>query len=350
MDATLDAASKARLEAVAALYHAYFTGLIMTLATRRPPGDAALWIEALFRHQHEQKFLSSFDKLGLGTMPHAPACAAYHYLSNRVGGVDVEYMAESDRKAWVRFPPPRWVFDGTAICAIPTDVSRGMLRGWYARNGISLQNPRLGFVCTSQTVDGQHGLSGYFLEFDHDLANDERLRFRPGEQPPPYDPDKAPRLPEGNWPPDRLIKAKRNYAIEYIRSGLPRLAELFGPVDAAFLGRITGRLIGAQFYRLTAQTLSIPPGGASGFATFMAALAQAEGDCVTIEQAPTSVTVSRNGWRLANGWGVQPPELFEAWNGLWEGALMAHDRHLRLAVISREDLGDDATRWAIGNA
>ncbi|MFY0611219.1 MAG: hypothetical protein JXQ99_06830 [Hyphomicrobiaceae bacterium] len=336
-----------QLAAVAALYHAYFTGLIMTIVTRRSGADAACWMEAVFHHQHNEKFLSSFDKLGLSGMPHAKACAAYHFLSNRIGGVDVEYMAESDSKAWVRFPPPRWVFDGTAICAIPTDVSRGMLRGWYARNGVSLGNLRLGFVCTSQTVDGQHGLSGYFQEFEHDLTMDERLRFRPGEQPPRFEAAAAPKLPEGQWPAQRLAKAKRNYAMEYVRTGLPRMAELFGPVDAAFLGRITGRLIGAQYYRQLAGFLDAPSGGAEGFAHFMAKLATGEGDTVTVEFGQGQSTVTRKGWRLARGWGMQPPELFEAWNGIWEGALLAHDRHLQLAVTDREDLGDGATRWVI---
>ncbi len=339
-----------QLTAVAELYHAYFTGLIMTIVTRRSGADAARWMEAVFHHQHNKKFLSSFSKLGLDDLSHAKACAAYHYLSNRIGGVDVEYMAESDAKAWVRFPPPRWVFDGTAICAIPTDVSRGMLRGWYARNGVSLGNPCLGFVCTSQTVDGQHGLSGYFQEFEQELAADERLRFRPGEQPPPYDAAAAPNLPEGQWPTERLAKAKRNYAMEYIRTGLPRMAELFGPVDAAFLGRITGRLIGAQYYRQVAGRLGVVAGGSEAFAVFMAGLATGEGDTVTVEAASDWATVTRTGWRLARGWGVQPPELFEAWNGLWEGALMAHDRHLRLAVRGREDLGDGATQWVISAA
>ncbi len=336
-----------RLEAVATLYHAYFTGLILTLVTRRPNGDAARWMEALFRHQHEQKFLSSFQKLGLDGMPHARAAAAYHYLSNRIGGVDVEYMAESDRKAWVRFPPPRWVFDGTAICAIPTDVSRAMLRGWYARNGVSLNNPRLGFVCTSQTVDGQHGLSGYFQEFDHDLAADQRLHFRPGEMPPPFDPDAVPKLPDGEWPAERLAKARRNYAMEYIRTGLPRLAELFGPVDAAFLGRITGRLIGAQYYHQIAGKLGVSPGGADEFARFMTAIAEGEGDTAQVQADRGAVVISRTGWRLARGWGDVPGELFEAWNGLWEGALLAHDRELRLMVTERQDLGDAVTRWEI---
>ena len=79
-------------------------------------------------------------------------------------------------------------------------------------NGVSLGNPRLGFVCTAQTTDGQHGLSGYFLEHDRELAAEERLQFRPGELPPPFDPTAAPRLPAADWPPERLAKAERNYA------------------------------------------------------------------------------------------------------------------------------------------
>ena len=162
------------MRAVARVYHAYFTGLMLTVVTRRSAADAAKWVFHLFRHQHHEKFLSSFEKLGLTAMPHAVACAAYHYLSNSVGGVGVEFMRESDRKAWVRFVPPRWAYPGAAICGIPSEVSRAMLEGWYAQNGVSLGNPRLGFVCTAQTTDGQHGLAGYFLEHEREL-NESRL-------------------------------------------------------------------------------------------------------------------------------------------------------------------------------
>ncbi len=251
----------AAMKAAAGLYHAYFTGLILTLVTRRSAADAAEWVFSVFRHQHHEKFLSSFEKLGLKGMPDAVACAAYHYLSNSVGGVTVEFMRESDRKAWVNFVPPRWIYPGASICGVPSEVSRAFLRGWYAQNGVSLGNPRLGFVCTAQTTDGQHGLSGYFLEYDRDLQPEERLQFRPGELPPPFDPANAPRLPASDWPPERLAKAERNYAMEYIRSGLPRLAEIFGPAEAGHLGRVTGRLVGAQLYRETAALLGIAAGG-----------------------------------------------------------------------------------------
>ena len=78
-------------------------------------------------------------------------------LSNHVGGVGVVFIPESDTKSWVRYLPPRWIFDGTALAAVPTRVARSMLHAWHGHNGTSLANPRLGFVCTGQTMDGKPG-------------------------------------------------------------------------------------------------------------------------------------------------------------------------------------------------
>ena len=153
-------------KAVATLYHAYITGFVLTVATRGGAREAEdLWF-AVFRRQHLDLFLPGLTKLGLDGLPDAVKAAQYHYLSNRVAGVKVEYMYESDRKAWVRFVPPRWVYDGEAICGVPGSVSRALLRGWYGHNGIALGNPRLGFVCTAQTKDGQHGLAGIACNVD----------------------------------------------------------------------------------------------------------------------------------------------------------------------------------------
>src|SRR5215813_1702810 len=170
--------------AVEILYHAYLTGLILATVSRRGGAAAAELVFRTFRRQHLEKFLPGLEKLGLAHLPHAVACAQYHYLSNQLGGVRVEYMYESDTKAWVRYVPPRWIYEGAAICGVPSEVSRAMLRGWHAHNGVSLGNPRLGFVCTKQTTDGQPGLEGYYLEHDRDLEPEERLRFAPGEDGP----------------------------------------------------------------------------------------------------------------------------------------------------------------------
>lgn len=346
-DSNASAGKSGPLKATSSLYHSYFTGLILTLVTRRGADAAARWVHAVFRHQHHEKFLSSFEKLGLTGMPDAVACAAYHYLSNSVGGVRVEFMRESDRKAWVNFVPPRWIYPGAAICGVPTEVSRGFLTGWYAQNGVSLGNPRLGFVCTAQTTDGQHGMSGYFLEHDRDLAPDERLQFRPGELPPPFDAAAAPRLPAADWPAERLAKAERNYAMEYIRSGLPRLVELFGPAEGGYLGRTAARLVGAQLYAETAAKLGVSAGGAEGFARFLQGLAEGEGDSAEISREGEAWLVRRPAWRLMRGIAPVSAAVFEAWNGLHEGAIAVHDRFLVLEPLARLDFGDDAFVWRI---
>ena len=96
-------------KAVGDLYHAWITGLILTTVTRRSAADAADLVFRTFRRQQREKFLPGLEKLGLRALPHAVACAQYHYLSNDLGGVRVEFIPESDRKAWVRYVPPRWI-------------------------------------------------------------------------------------------------------------------------------------------------------------------------------------------------------------------------------------------------
>ena len=85
------------------LHHQYFLGLQLMVAVEKGPSVVGDWIFRLFRKQHNEKFLSSFEKLGLAELPHAVACAKYHVLSNNVGGVGVEFMAENEKKAWLRF-------------------------------------------------------------------------------------------------------------------------------------------------------------------------------------------------------------------------------------------------------
>jgi hypothetical protein len=345
--ATPDEATIAGWQAVAALYHAYFTGLILTLVTRRGADGAARLVHNVFRAQHHAKFLAGIDKLGLAGLPDAVKAARYHYLSNKIGGVKVEYMEESERKAWVRFVPPRWVWDGTAICGIPTEVSRGMLTGWYGHNGVSLGNPRLGFVATAQGVDAQYGLAGYFLEHDRDLVPEERLRFSPGEEPPPFDPDAAPWVDPGAWPAARLDKANRNYAMDFVSTALPEIAVLFGPAEAAYLGNTAGKLIGMQYYDRICKLLGLSGNDPESFARLFAALASAQDDPCAWQRDGEAIIIRQTGWRLMRGRAAPSSAVFDAWNGLWQGALQAHDRFLALEVLERMDYGDDAFAWRL---
>ena len=314
-------------KAVARLYNALMTGLVLTLISQKDAEAARKFMFAHFRRQHLEKFLPGLKKLGLDALPDAVACAQYHYFSNALGGVKTEYVRESDRKAWVRYPPPRWIWQGTAICAIPRDVNEAMLHGWHGHNGVSLGNPRLGFVCTGQTPNGDPGLEGYYFEYDRDIAPDERVRFAPNEHMPRFDPAAAPKLDTANWPQERLRKVERSYAMEYVRSFLPVTQELFGVDEAERLVAKTARLIGLQFYEDTASALGIAGDSAEDFARYLSALAAAQGE--QVETRTSAVT--QQGWRLMAGVALPDRDAaFRAWNALWEGALAAHNRFLRL--------------------
>ncbi len=335
-------------DAIEALYHAYLTGFILTLVSRAGPRQAAEVVFRTFRRQQLARFLPGLRKLGLDRLPHAVACAQYHYLSNKVGGVKVEYVYESDRKAWVRYPPPRWIWSGTAICGIPSEVSRAMLLGWHANNGPVLGNPRLGFVCTGQTSDGQPGLEGYYQEYDHDLAPEDRLRFSPGEECPPFDPALAPALPADAWPKARLRKVLRNYAMEYIVSILPEAIVALGPAEGGRLAGAAARLTGMHCFDETATLLGGVAPGPEGFAQYLARLARGQGDDATVRQDGDAWIVRQTTWQLMRERENLPREAFDAWNELWVGTALAHDRWLRLDVIGRRDLGDPAWEWRIG--
>ncbi|MCL1962214.1 MAG: hypothetical protein FWG56_10715 [Desulfovibrionaceae bacterium] len=338
----------ARWSAVAEWYHAFFTGLVMTLVTRRGARQASELVFNIFRRQHHERFLPGLEKLGLLGLPPAVTAARYHYLSNAIGGVHVEYMEETPEKAWVRYAPPRWAWHGTAICAIPGEVSRAVLRGWHGHNGVSLGTKRLGFVCTKQTMDGQPGLEGYYREYDRDIEPEERLRFARGEEAPDFDAARAPVLPTADWPQERLQKARRNYAMEYARTAIPELIALFGPFDAAYLGGMTARLIGMQFYAETARAMGLPcRGDADDFARFMVALAQAQGDRAQWQASPQGPVVRQTSWKLMSGLPALSAAAFDIWNDLLDGALSAHNRRLRLTVESRLDQGGGAFEWRI---
>jgi hypothetical protein len=333
--------------AVETLYHAYLTGLILYVVSRRGPAAGAQLVFRTFRRQHLAKFLPGLDKLGLRGLPDAVACARYHYLSNFLGGVRVEYMEESPHKAWVRYPPPRWIWQGPAVCGIPAEVSRAMLHGWHAHNGVSLGNPRLGFVCTGQTVEGQPGLEGYYLEHDRALAPDERLALAPGEESPPFDAASAPRLPSSDWPPDRLAKARRNYSMDYVATIVPEAIRLFGPLEGGHLAGGAARLIGMQYHAETAGLLDVRGDAPEDFAEYMTRMGRGQGDDTTWERRDGAILVRQTTWRLMDEAGRVPGVVFDAWTELWRGAALAHDRRLVLEVRQRRDLGDPGYEWRL---
>ncbi len=330
------------MDALTRVHHAWFLGLQLMVSTRLGREVMGQWMFRLFRRQHEEKFLASFSKLGLDDLPHAVACAKYHVLSNGVGGVPVEYMYENDRKAWVRFRYPRWMYHGPTICGVTEEVSRGFLEGWYGHNGVSLGNPRLGYVCVSEDMTGEFGLCGYFKEYDHDLAPEERLQFAKGEAPPPYDPEAQPQPPVEEWNAARLAKANRNYALEYLRNGLAELAGVIGDEETEKLAGLAARLIGLQYYAETAALLEVEDSGVSSAVEYLTRMFRACGDDVVSADGEQNATLDHSGLRVVRGLDARERTLFIAcWRELWVGAMESRRTRLGLAV---ESIGDDL-RW-----
>jgi hypothetical protein len=301
----------------------------------------------VFRRQQQERFLPGLKKLGIDHLPPAVAAAQYHYLSNWIGGVHVEYMVESDRKAWIRYPPPRWAWKGTAICGIPGEVSRAMLRGWHANNGVALGDLRLGFVCTKQSVDGQDGLEGYYHEYDRPLGLEERLVFARHQEAPIFDPAKAPALPVDSWPRPRLEKAYRNYAMEYVKTAAPVVVQLFGPEEGGHLLHLTGKLIGMQYFDEVAYALGQKKGGATEFADFLEALLSAQDEATEITQAGSAVEVVQPGWKLMADVGDYHPACVRVLEGLFEGLAFGCGRHIPVRLRPGAG-GKPPFTWTIG--
>jgi hypothetical protein len=350
MSGASDSASEAqwlRWRSIADLYHAYFTGLILTVVTRRGTSDAAEFVFQVFRRQQQECFLPGLEKLGLSHLPPAVAAAQYHYLSNWIGGVHVEYMYETDRKAWIRYPPPRWIWRGTAICGVPGEVSRAMLRGWHANNGVALGNLNLGFVCTKQSVDGQDGLEGYYCEYDHPLELDQRLVFARHLEAPMFDAAMAPALPVASWPKPRLEKAYRNYAMEYVRTAAPVMVQLFGPEDAGYLLHLTGKLIGMQHFDEIARAFGMGNGRAKEFDEFLRALFEAQDDVVDIGEDDSRYELRQQTWKLMADVGDYHPACAKVLKGLFEGLAAGCGRHIPVTMRAATGGGPPFV-WSIG--
>ena len=330
--------SEYQIEAVAKTYHHWITGLTLAIISKKGASVAERFVFRLFRKQHLEKFIGGLEKLGLQDTPAAIACAKYHYFSNQLGGVSVEYLEESPKKAWIRYPPPRWIWSGTAICAIPANVNRAMLYGWHAYNGVTLNNPYLGFVCTGTTVEGAPGLEGFYLEYDKPLAENERLTFRFDLECPPIDKTTLPALDSDIWPKERKAKAYRNYAMAYMRTALPIVLDILGPKEGHKIGCLTAKQIGMQMYRELSQIFDIRDDSKMAFADFMSRFLTLSGDSILRNE---NEQLTRKKWRLFPG--NYHPFATSCQISLFDGLLAAHNRFLAL----RANIRDGTTEFTL---
>lgn len=255
--------------------------------TYREKGEDAiteLWVRLLRQHQGEF-YRQGLRKLGIGdTEPPAVAAAKYHYLTNIIGGLAMEYVEESPKKVWIRYLAPMWTYAGVTMMAIPGRLRRRIFTGWHPRNGQLMGCPRLGWVSTKFIMEGEPCDEGYFIEHDHDLAPGQEFRFEVAAKTPEFEPARAPRLDPKLWPEARVLKARRNWSREYVRTTVECLFQMFGEQTTYFLVRQVMRCLAIQYAHELKRDMGIAGTESEAVIEFLGRLLGACGQGFTTER------------------------------------------------------------------
>lgn len=215
----------------------------------REKGEQALnevW-RSLMAAEQSSRFREALAKLGIQDDPPAVAAAKYHYFSNAIGGLSMQFIEESPKKAWIRYLPPWGSLPGIAALAVPASLRRTILSTWHPRNGELLGCPRLRWVATKFVSEGHPYDEGYFEEVDHDLPLHERMKVETVARSPEFDPARAPRLDPQAWPEARVLKGRHNYAADYALHAIEAVVRQFGEPAATHIVRTAMRFLGVQF-------------------------------------------------------------------------------------------------------
>jgi hypothetical protein len=208
------------------------------LVTLREKGDPALhtlWRKLLGAHQ-SGKYRDGMRKLGIrDDEPPAVAAAKYHYFTNVMGGLKMDYVEESPKKVWIRYKSPMWTYPGVSMLAVPTNIRRTGFASWHPFNGKLMGCPRLGWVATKFITEGYPYDEGYFIEYDHDLAPGEEMKYEVVHSSPECVPADLPSLDLAQWPEARQLKAHRNWAGGYVRTTVETLQLMYGENCANYI-------------------------------------------------------------------------------------------------------------------
>lgn len=221
----------------------------LTAIVWREKGEAALnavWRQLMAAEQKE-RFVAALGKLGIEGDSPAVTAAKYHYFSNSIGGLNMQYIEESPRKVWIRYLPPWGSYPGISALAVPSSVRRTILSTWHPMNGTLLACPRLGWVATKFVVEGHPYDEGYFYEYDRDLTPEERFRVEHVARTPEFDAERAPRLDADVWPTARILKGSANYATDYVNHAVGTVIQQFGLAATCDMLRMAMKLLAVQF-------------------------------------------------------------------------------------------------------
>ena len=223
-------------------------------------------------------------KLGISSdEPPAVQVGKYHYFSNILGGLILEYVEESPQKVWLRYRGPYQMMPSIAAIAFPPTIRRHQFSMWHARNRHFLGYPRLGWVYTKTTLEGDPYDEGYFIEYDHDINDVEADGSAVVRDTPEFDPDRAPQLDPVAWPEVRRLKARRNYALGYVATTTHALMAMYGELEASHMIDKTVRIIATQLGREWIRDLQIEGSDLGAAAALVTGLMTALGQNYTLE-------------------------------------------------------------------
>lgn len=301
----------------------------------------ALRVAVLGQHQAGH-YRDGLRKLGIrDDEPPAVAAAKYHFLSNAMGGLTMQYIEESPRKVWLRYLGPMWTFPGMTMLALPATMRRSDFTAWHPRNGVLMGCPRLGWVSTKSISEGDPYDEGYFREYDHDLTPDERMRYETVAATPECDPARQPALDPVAWPEARRSKAQRRFAGAYVESTVDVLCATYGEREAAWIIAQTMSVLASQYTSELAATLSVRGPGPHEAAAFFVRLLRAFGQSHEVsDSGPREVTVRLDGLKPFTG--AVPERVRDAFFEFQRTASRILDGRL---AVSRAADPDGRTEW-----
>jgi hypothetical protein len=314
----------------------------------RERGEKALndiW-SALLSSEQKVRFQAALVKLGIQDDPPALAAAKYHYFSNSIGGLNMQLIEESPRKVWIRYLSPWGTYPGIAALIVPTSVRRTILSTWHPRNGELLGCSRLGWVATKFVAEGHPYDEGYFQEYDHDLAPEERFRVEHVQTTPEFDPERAPKLDPALWPEARWLKGSYSYGVDYVQHVIEIMHRLFGAHAARDLVATGMRLLAVQFgpdlAKASGEEGRSPESIAESFATILRSF---RNECdVAAPDADRAVLRLRGFSPFAQ---EADEDLRQAVFALF--AMMTRLRNGHIAITRSFDVGSQTESWTLSD-
>jgi hypothetical protein len=303
---------------------------------------------AVLGHHQTGHYRDGLRKLGIrDDEPPAIAAAKYHFLSNAIGGLTMQYIEESATKVWLRYLGPMWTFPGMTMLALPSTMRRSDFTAWHPKNGVFMGCPRLGWVSTKSISEGDPYDEGYFREYGHDLSDAERMRYETVLATPECDPAVQPALDPQEWPAARRLKAQRRFAGAYVASTVEVIARAYGEREAAWVVSQAMAVLASQYTAELVRDLRVGGTGPQAASAFFRRLLRAFGQRHSVVlDTPARVELRLEG--LAPFSGPVPERIRDAFFDFQRTAARIQDG--RLAVGREPDPHGDAETWTFHDA